>query len=81
MCNQIVKEISDKFLDLGLDEGHDSEQYEEMRMKQDRFKKEFEKLNFAFETQNLDMPKGSHNNEEYINEVDEDFEKERDMLG
>jgi hypothetical protein len=65
-----VKEISEKFLDLGLDEGHGSEQYEEMRIKQEKFKREFEKFNFNFETTNLDMPKGNIGNEEFIHHSD-----------
>ena len=50
MCNQIVKEISDKFLDLGIDDNRDYDPYEDMKVKQERFKKEFEKLHFNFET-------------------------------
>jgi hypothetical protein len=46
-----------------------------MRQKQDKFKKEFEKFNFNFDTTNLDMPKGNIANEEFINHDDQDFDK------
>ena len=77
-----MAEISAKFLDLGFDEGHDSEQYEEMRVKQDKFRKEFEKFNFTFDTMNLDMPSASTKNEDDLfNMADETFEQQKEALG
>jgi len=41
-----VNEISDKFIDLGLDEGNHSGYGAGMMEKQDKFNKEFDKFKF-----------------------------------
>lgn len=45
-CQIIVQNISTKFIDLGLDDGPQSELGENMFIKQEKFRKEFEKNNF-----------------------------------
>mmetsp|Transcript_35837 Transcript_35837/g.34873 ORF Transcript_35837/g.34873 Transcript_35837/m.34873 type:complete len:82 (-) Transcript_35837:45-290(-) len=53
-----------------------------MRVKQDKFRKEFEKFNFTFDTMNLDMPSGSTKNEDDLfNMADETFEQQKEALG
>jgi hypothetical protein len=44
-CRKIVNDTSDRFLDLGMDEGNQSD-YENMIMKQEKFSKECERFNF-----------------------------------
>ena len=55
-CRKIVQDISNKFIDLGVDEGNNSEQYQEMLEKQKKYNKELNKIDFVFETKNLDLP-------------------------
>jgi phage-related minor tail protein len=65
-----VNEISDKFIDLGLDEGNHSGYGADMMAKQDKFKKEFEKFKFNFETLNNQIPTGKADNEQFSGSVD-----------
>jgi hypothetical protein len=58
-----VNEISEKFLDLGLDEGNHSDFGQDLIEKQARYRKEFQKLQFTFETQSLNKPNGVGDNE------------------
>jgi len=51
---------------LGLDEAHQSNQYEDMMAKQEKFKKEFEKLDFRFDTKHLALPSGKKGNEDFL---------------
>ena len=53
-----MNEISDRFIDLGLDEGNHSGFGQDMMIKQEKFRNESGKLNFVFETAHLDLPKG-----------------------
>ena len=62
-CRKIVNDISEKFLDLGLDEGNHSDFGQDLIEKQARYKKEFQKLQFNFETQALNKPKGGDDND------------------
>lgn len=80
-CRKIVNDISDKFLDLGLDDGNHSD-YGNMMLKQEKFAKEFERLNFQFESQALHIPKGSQNSDEILEEEeDAQLGKEHQTLG
>ncbi len=45
-CKNIVHDISEKFIDLGLDEGDHSVYGAYMLQKQEKFKKDFERFNF-----------------------------------
>jgi hypothetical protein len=79
-CRKIVNDISDKFLDLGLDDGNHSD-YGDLMHKQEKFRKEFEKMPFNFEGQSLHMPKGDASNEEILEEEDRTIEEEHVSLG
>eukprot|EP00347_Sterkiella_histriomuscorum_P011387 403372652 len=79
-CRKIVNDISDKFLDLGLDDGNHSD-YGNMMIKQEKFGKEFERLNFQFDSQALHIPKGSQQSDEILEEEDQQLGKEHMMLG
>mmetsp|Transcript_40776 Transcript_40776/g.30027 ORF Transcript_40776/g.30027 Transcript_40776/m.30027 type:complete len:82 (+) Transcript_40776:629-874(+) len=53
-----------------------------MRIKQEMFRKEFEKFNFTFETSTLDLPAPSGRNEEDLfNMEDEEFLRQQADLG
>ena len=75
-CRDIVNEIADKFWDLGLDDGNRSDYGQDLIQKQQKFRKEFEKLNFQFDSQQLNKPKGSEMNEELLQQTDEDLAEE-----
>lgn len=49
-CRKIVQDISNKFIELGVDDGNNSEQYQEMLEKQKKYNKELNKMEFTFET-------------------------------
>lgn len=60
-----MQETSDKFLDLGLEDGNQSD-FNNMIQKQQMFQKECERLNFHFESSALSIPKGSTQSSEEI---------------
>ena len=75
-----MSEVADKFIDLGIDDGPHSAYGDGMHNKMDRFKKEFTKTNFVFETKNLDIPKGNEMTEMMIDYEDPNIEEEFKML-
>ncbi|CDW71837.1 px domain containing protein [Stylonychia lemnae] len=79
-CRKIVGDISDKFLDLGLDDGNHSD-YGNMIQKQEKFAKEFERFQFNFESHQLHLPKASHNSDEIIEEHDQTLGSAHAHLG
>ena len=56
-CKNIVDDIMDKFIDLGVDDNH-SNFGEGMAGRQLKFKSHLEKMQFEFKTTCLDLPKG-----------------------
>jgi hypothetical protein len=60
-CRKIVDEIQEKFIDLGLDEGNHSDYGDDLYNKQEKFRKEFERLPFEYDPVTLKMPKGGDN--------------------
>jgi hypothetical protein len=52
-----------------------------MIQKQEKFSKEFEKLQFNFESHQLHLPKASHNSDEIIEEADADLGNAHIHLG
>jgi hypothetical protein len=69
-CKKIVQEVSDRLLDLGLDDDNNSD-YQNLMQKQEKFTKEFERLNgFQFDSHALHLPKGNAENEDMIEEED-----------
>ena len=76
-----MNEISDKFIDLGLDEQH-SDYGQELMAKTEKYKREFEKSGFVFETSALKMPAGNEMNEDLLDEQsEENFKGAFDKLG
>lgn len=69
-----MQEISTKFIDLGMDDGPHSEYGEGMLAKQEKFKKEFDRYNFVYETQHLNLPKGKVENESFLDFSDPKIE-------
>lgn len=47
-----------------------------MMAKQEKFKKEFERLDFKFETKHLVIPPGKKQNEEYLASTNESNDKD-----
>jgi hypothetical protein len=80
-CKKIVNDISDKFLDLGLDEGNNGSDYGNLMQKQEKFSKEFERLNFQFDSHSLHLPKGKADNEEIMEEEDRTIDEMHTTLG
>ena len=80
-CKKIVQEVSDKLLDLGLDDDNNSD-YQNLMQKQEKFAKEFEKLaNFQFDSHGLRLPRGRAENEEIIEEEDASVQELHARLG
>ena len=52
-----------------------------MMIKQERFRKEFEKFKFQFDSHNLDLPRGKAENERELEESDPLMKSQFDMLG
>lgn len=71
-CKKIVKEISDRFIDLGLDD-HNSEYGQDLLQKQEKFRKELDKKekDFKFDAETLHLPKGHSDNEHLLEHVDD----------
>jgi len=59
-CWKIVDEMQANFIDLCVDDNH-SAYGNELIQKHDQFKAHLGKLNFRFETENLDLPKATSN--------------------
>lgn len=80
-CKKIVQEISDRLLDLGLDDDNNSD-YQNLMQKQEKFAKEFEKLaSFQFDSHGLRLPRGRAENEEIIEEEDASVQELHARLG
>lgn len=62
-----MNEISDKFIDLGLDEQH-SDYGQELMAKTEKFRREFERAGFVFETKIFSMPQGKEENEDLLDD-------------
>lgn len=69
-----------KFLDLGLDDGDESDTVGGIISKQNKYQKEFEKQQFKFETQLLDLPRGKDGNMELISGADSNLALEEENL-
>ncbi len=84
-CKKIVHEISDRFIDLGLEDHESDFGANELQAKQERFEREFHRLPFTFEAHSLQLPAASplvQGNEDAILEEDDVFlAREKDILG
>ena len=57
-CKKIVNEVSEKFIDLGLEDHESDYGAGEVQAKQERFEREFNKIPFNFEAFSLQLPLG-----------------------
>ena len=73
-CKNIVDEIMDKFIDLGVDDNH-SAFGEGMAGRQLKFKSHLEKMQFQFQTTCLDLPTGNQENDELLHPEPEMLEE------
>ena len=56
-CKRIVQEISEKFIDLGIEDREDDYAADLLQAKQEKFEEEFSKTQFHFEAHSLSLPK------------------------
>lgn len=52
-CKKIVHEISERFIDLGLEDHEEDYAADQLMEKQERFDEEFKRLQFHFEAHSL----------------------------
>lgn len=80
-CKKIVHDISDRFIDLGLDDHESDFAAGELQAKQERFEREFSRMQFNFDALTLQLPAASsaaaHGNEDAVLDEEEkaDFGK------
>jgi hypothetical protein len=55
-CKRIVQEISEKFIDLGIEDHEDDYAADQLQAKQEKFDEEFSKTQFHFEAHSLSLP-------------------------
>ena len=79
-CKRIVKEVSDKFIDLGMDDHQSDYAAAELQAKQERFKREFSRQPFPFETIHQ-MPAPVKGSVEEILEEPQETAEQADNLG
>jgi hypothetical protein len=81
-CKRIVHEISDKFIDLGLDDHESDFAAGELQAKQERFEREFSRMPFTFEATSLQLPPATRGgNEDEILEEPEETARLAEELG
>jgi hypothetical protein len=83
-CKRIVQEISEKFIDLGIEDHEDDYAADQLQAKQEKFDKEFSKTQFHFEAHSLSLPKTgaqSGNEDAILEKDDHQFEEDWPALG
>ena len=70
-CKNIVNEISNRFIDLGLEDHETDYGADQLQVKQERFKQEFTRMPFVFEAPSLQIPVSASNFDELLEEEDE----------
>lgn len=72
-CKRIVQEISERFIDLGIEDREDDYAADQLQAKQEKFEEEFAKTHFHFEAHSLSLPKGgfAQGNEDTLLEEDD----------
>ena len=70
-CKNIVNEISNRFIDLGLEDHETDYGADQLQVKQERFKHEFTRLPFVFDAPSLQIPVSASNFDELLEEEDE----------
>jgi len=86
-CKRIVNEVSEKFIDLGLEDHESDYAAGELEAKQERFEREFSRLPFNFEAHSLQLPFGaatavqSGEEDAVLEAEDADIKRQSDVLG
>jgi len=68
-------------LDLALDDGGGSGMVPDLIAKQDKFKKDLNKISFNFETLQLTVPQGFNENLDALGETDENIGRDQTAMG
>ena len=76
-----MNEISNRFIDLGLEDHETDYGADQLQVKQERFKNEFTRLPFIFEAPSLQIPVSASNFEELLEEEDEYLSQQNAQLG
>ena len=80
-CKNIVNEIGNRFIDLGLEDHETDYGADQLQAKQDRFKHEFTRMPFVFEAPSLQIPVSASNFDELLEEEDEFISVQNAQLG
>lgn len=80
-CKHIVNEISNRFIDLGLEDHETDYGVDQLQAKQERFERELSKNQFIFESPSLQIPPCSGNFEDLLEEDDDHISKQNAQLG
>ena len=80
-CKNIVNEISNRFIDLGLEDHETDYGADQLQVKQERFKQEFTRLPFVFDAPSLQIPVSASNFDELLEEEDEHISHQNAQLG
>ena len=83
-CKRIVQEISEKFIDLGIEDREDDYAADLLQAKQEKFEEEFSKTQFHFDAHSLSLPKTglqSENEDALLEKDDHQFEQDWSALG
>ncbi len=83
-CKRIVQEISEKFIDLGIEDREDDYAADQLQAKQEKFEEEFSKTQFHFDAHSLSLPKTgvqSGNEDAILEKDDPHFEEDWSALG
>ncbi len=75
-CKNIVKEIGNRFIDLGLEDHESDYGADQLQAKQERFEHELSKLPFTFDAHSLHFPAASAGAAAGQENVDEILEEE-----
>jgi hypothetical protein len=76
-----VNEISNRFIDLGLEDHETDYGADQLQVKQERFKHEFTRLPFVFDAPSLQIPLSASNFDELLEEEDEQMSHQNAQLG
>lgn len=80
-CKNIVNEIGNRFIDLGLEDHETDYGADQLQAKQERFKHEFTRMPFVFEAPSLQIPVSASNFDELLEEEDEFISQQNAQLG
>ena len=75
-----MNEISNRFIDLGLEDHETDYGADQLQVKQERFKHEFTRLPFVFEAPSLQIPVSASNFDELLEKEDEYLSQQNAQL-